>query len=68
MVVAASQCAWLKDRFGLSWQIVPEVLPRLLADSDTEAANRVMQSMMGMQKIDIAQLEAAFNNEYRKEK
>jgi predicted 3-demethylubiquinone-9 3-methyltransferase (glyoxalase superfamily) len=65
---SASQCAWLKDRFGLSWQIVPEVLPRLLADSDTEAANRVMQSMMGMQKIDIAQLEAAFNNEYRKEK
>ncbi|WP_339722831.1 VOC family protein [uncultured Paraglaciecola sp.] len=65
---SASQCAWLKDRFGLSWQIVPEVLPQLLADSDTEAARRVMQTMMGMQKIDISQLQAAFNNTYIKEK
>lgn len=58
-----SQCGWLKDRFGLSWQIVPEALPRLLADPDREAAGRAMQAMMGMRKIDIAVLEAAHRGE-----
>lgn len=58
-----SQCAWLKDRFGLSWQIVPEVLPRLLGDPDHEAAGRVMQTMMTMKKIDIALLEASFKEQ-----
>jgi predicted 3-demethylubiquinone-9 3-methyltransferase (glyoxalase superfamily) len=57
---AESKCGWLKDRYGLSWQIVPEVLPRLLTDPDREAAGRAMQAMLGMRKIDIAQLEAAF--------
>ena len=52
-------CGWLKDRFGLSWQIVPEVLPRLLADPDREKADRVFSAMMKMGKIDIAELERA---------
>jgi predicted 3-demethylubiquinone-9 3-methyltransferase (glyoxalase superfamily) len=53
------QCSWLKDKFGLSWQIVPRRLPELLSDPDTAKARRVMQAMMQMVKIDIAQLEAA---------
>lgn len=56
---AESQCGWLKDRFGLSWQIVPEALPRLLSDPDKAASGRVMQAMMGMKKIVIEELEAA---------
>jgi predicted 3-demethylubiquinone-9 3-methyltransferase (glyoxalase superfamily) len=52
-------CGWLKDRFGLSWQIVPEVLPRLLADPDREKAERVFAAMMKMGKIEIAELERA---------
>ena len=55
-----SRCGWLKDRFGLSWQIVPEALPRLLGDRDREAAGRAMQAMPGMGKIDIAALKAAY--------
>ena len=57
------QCAWLKDRYGLSWQIVPEALPRLLSDPDREAAGRVMQAMMSMRKIEISQLEAAYRGQ-----
>ena len=56
-------CAWLKDRYGVSWQIVPEALPRLLGSSDRAAAGRAMAAMMEMQKIDIALLQAAFNGE-----
>jgi len=52
-------CGWVKDRFGLSWQIVPKALPRLLADPDREKAGRVMAAMMKMGKIDIAALERA---------
>jgi predicted 3-demethylubiquinone-9 3-methyltransferase (glyoxalase superfamily) len=55
----ASQCGWLKDRWGVSWQIVPEALPRLMAQSDRAAAARVMDAMMGMAKIEIAGLEQA---------
>ncbi|MCR9163465.1 MAG: VOC family protein [Nannocystaceae bacterium] len=58
-----SQCAWLTDRFGVSWQIVPDALPRMLGDDDREAAGRAMQAMMTMKKIDIATLEAAFRGE-----
>ena len=52
-------CGWLKDRFGLSWQVIPTALPRLLGDSDREKAQRVMQSMLSMGKIEIDELERA---------
>jgi predicted 3-demethylubiquinone-9 3-methyltransferase (glyoxalase superfamily) len=52
-------CGWLKDRFGLSWQIVPTALPRLLMDPDPDKAGRVMQAMMQMGKIEIEELERA---------
>jgi predicted 3-demethylubiquinone-9 3-methyltransferase (glyoxalase superfamily) len=52
-------CGWLKDRFGLSWQIIPNVLPRLLSDPDTEKSQRVMAVMLEMKKIDIEALERA---------
>jgi predicted 3-demethylubiquinone-9 3-methyltransferase (glyoxalase superfamily) len=52
-------CGWLKDRFGLSWQIVPTRLYELLRDPDRERAQRAMQAMLGMGKIEIAGLEAA---------
>lgn len=54
-----SQCGWIKDRFGLFWQIIPTALPRLLQDEDSDRANRVMQAMLQMRKIDIATLENA---------
>jgi predicted 3-demethylubiquinone-9 3-methyltransferase (glyoxalase superfamily) len=53
------QCGWLKDRYGLSWQIVPAVLPRLLAGTNPTRAQRVMHALMGMTKLDIRALEAA---------
>jgi predicted 3-demethylubiquinone-9 3-methyltransferase (glyoxalase superfamily) len=53
------QCGWLKDRFGLSWQIVPEVLPKLLDDPDRERSQRVMSAMLEMKKLDIEELERA---------
>jgi len=53
------RCGWLKDRFGLSWQVVPPVLFELLGDPDPERSGRVMQAMMGMGKLDIAGLRAA---------
>ncbi|MFT4230280.1 MAG: VOC family protein [Microbacterium sp.] len=52
-------CGWLKDRWGLSWQIVPDRLTRLLRDPDPDRAHRAVQAMLGMHKIDIAALEAA---------
>ncbi len=54
-----SMCGWLKDKFGLSWQIVPPILGELLADADRDKANRVMQAMLKMKKIVIADLENA---------
>ena len=56
----ASRCGWLKDKFGLSWQIIPTALPRLMADRDPVRAGRVVQAMLGMQKIEIAGLEKAY--------
>jgi predicted 3-demethylubiquinone-9 3-methyltransferase (glyoxalase superfamily) len=52
-------CGWLKDKFGLSWQIVPTVLPELLSNPDKEKAQRVMAAMLEMKKIEIGQLERA---------
>jgi len=52
-------CGWLKDRFGLSWQIIPSALPRLLSDPDEEKAQRVMSAMLEMKKIDVEALERA---------
>lgn len=52
-------CGWLKDKFGLSWQIVPRQLPKLLANADPAVGQRVMQAMFQMVKLDIAALEAA---------
>jgi predicted 3-demethylubiquinone-9 3-methyltransferase (glyoxalase superfamily) len=52
-------CGWLKDRFGLSWQIVPTALPRLLGDPDREKSQRVMAAMLTMKKIEIDELERA---------
>ena len=54
-----SQCGWLKDKFGISWQIVPKALMRLQDDKDVEKAARAMQAMMQMTKIDVAALEKA---------
>lgn len=56
---APSQCGWLTDRFGLSWQIVPRRLGELMSDPDPARASRVMQAMLQMVKLDIAALEAA---------
>ena len=53
------QCGWLRDKYGLSWQIVPRRLPELLSDPDAAKGRRVMQAMMQMVKIDVAKLEAA---------
>jgi predicted 3-demethylubiquinone-9 3-methyltransferase (glyoxalase superfamily) len=49
-------CGWVKDKFGVSWQIVPPILGELLSDTDREKANRVLQAMLKMEKLDIQQL------------
>ncbi len=56
----AQQCGWLKDRFGVSWQVVPTVLARLMTDPDHEKSGRVMEAMLPMKKLDIAALERAY--------
>jgi predicted 3-demethylubiquinone-9 3-methyltransferase (glyoxalase superfamily) len=58
-----ARCGWLKDRYGLSWQIVPAILPKLLASADRGRAMRVMNALMGMIKLDIPTLEAAADAE-----
>ena len=57
---ATMQCGWLRDKFGVSWQIVPDALPQMLRDPDAAKASRVMQAMMKMVKLDIALLEQAY--------
>jgi len=56
------QCGWLKDKFGLSWQIIPKALPRLLRDPNQKKAQAAMQAMLAMKKIVIADLEKATSN------
>ena len=56
---AESQCGWLKDKFGLSWQIVPTILSKLLSDKDGQKSQRAMKAMLQMKKIDIAALQQA---------
>lgn len=55
-----SVCGWLKDKYGLSWQVVPRALPAMLRDADTAASERVMKALLQMKKFDIAALERAF--------
>lgn len=58
-----SRCGWLKDKFGLSWQIIPAALPRMLGDQDPAKAARVMNAMLQMDKIDVARLQQAYDGE-----
>ena len=55
----AQQCGWLKDKYGLSWQVVPRVLPDMLKDHESSKAQRAMEAMLRMKKIDIRELERA---------
>ena len=59
---STSQCGWLKDRFGLSWQVVPSTLGDLLGHPDRDRANKAMQAMLQMVKLNIADLQAAFDS------
>ncbi len=56
----AQQCGWLKDKFGLSWQIVPAVLPKMLQDKDARKSGRVMNALLKMKKLDIKSLKQAY--------
>jgi predicted 3-demethylubiquinone-9 3-methyltransferase (glyoxalase superfamily) len=56
-----SVCGWLKDRFGVSWQVIPRQLPEMLQSPDREAAGRAMEAMLKMTKIEVTELEEAFN-------
>jgi predicted 3-demethylubiquinone-9 3-methyltransferase (glyoxalase superfamily) len=57
----AQQCGWLKDKFGMSWQIVPDALAQFLQDQDREKAGRVMNAMLQMKKFDVAALQRAYD-------
>jgi predicted 3-demethylubiquinone-9 3-methyltransferase (glyoxalase superfamily) len=59
----AQQCGWLKDKYGLSWQVVPTVLAEMMSDPDKEKSGRAMESMLQMKKLDIAELQRAFAGE-----
>lgn len=60
---APSRCGWLKDKFGLSWQIVPNTLGRMLNDKDAEKSTRVMNAMLQMSKLDLKRLQQAYDGE-----
>ena len=62
------RCGWLKDKFGVSWQIVPPILGELLNDADGEKSQRVMQAMLGMAKLDIQVLKAAYKGKSKSAK
>ena len=59
----AQQCGWLKDKYGLSWQVVPIVLPMMISDADSEKSRRAMAAMLKMKKFDIAELQRAYAGE-----
>ncbi len=56
------KCGWLKDKYGVSWQVVPSILPKLLGDKDPERSQRVMRAMLQMTKLDIDRLKQAYSN------
>jgi predicted 3-demethylubiquinone-9 3-methyltransferase (glyoxalase superfamily) len=58
-----SRCGWLKDKYGLSWQVIPSVLGKMLGDKNAEKARRVMQAMLQMDKLDIAKLQQAYEQD-----
>ena len=58
---AAQQCGWLKDRYGVSWQVVPQKIGEMIADGDRARADRVMAALLQMKKLDLAALENAYN-------
>ena len=58
-----SVCGWLRDRFGLSWQVIPRQLPEMLSSTDRAAAKRAMEAMLKMVKIDVAELERAYSGD-----
>ena len=60
---ATSRCRWLKDKFGLSWQIIPNALGRMLSDKDAAKSQRVMNAMLQMDKLDLKRLQQAYNGE-----
>ncbi|MDP3941641.1 MAG: VOC family protein [bacterium] len=60
-VPESEQCGWLKDKYGLSWQVVPRQLGEMLGDKDPQKASRVMQAMLQMKKIDVAKLQEAYD-------
>jgi len=62
-VSESEQCGWLKDKFGLSWQIIPKVMVEMISDADTAKSGRVMQAMLKMKKIDIKALQQAYNGQ-----
>jgi predicted 3-demethylubiquinone-9 3-methyltransferase (glyoxalase superfamily) len=59
------ECGWVRDRFGMSWQIVPDVLPKMLEDKDAERRRRVMEAVFQMKKLDIERLEQAYEYSHR---
>ncbi|MDB6055090.1 MAG: hypothetical protein JWN25_2613 [Verrucomicrobiales bacterium] len=58
---ASQQCGWIKDKFGLSWQVVPKILPKLISHPNAEKSQRAFAAMMNMKKLDIAKLKRAFD-------
>jgi predicted 3-demethylubiquinone-9 3-methyltransferase (glyoxalase superfamily) len=58
----AQQCGWLKDKYGVSWQIVPIILAKMLQDKDTKKSDRVMKAMLQMRKLDIMTLRQAYED------
>jgi predicted 3-demethylubiquinone-9 3-methyltransferase (glyoxalase superfamily) len=62
--VNAQQCGWLKDKFGVSWQVVPAILTNALEDEDSEKTERVMRAMLQMKKLDVKKLEEAYEGEW----